>query len=99
MLIKNKNVKRNKTISYILLCILCFTAFSLAIYTLLKPDNETLNGNTNKNETSYQDDSDKRSSPGQPTKTKDKTPIQYEGEQIEGGPTTNNEHFRIPEGQ
>lgn len=35
----------------------------------------------------------------EPTKVENKTPIQYEGEQVDDGPTTDNEQFRIPEDQ
>lgn len=35
----------------------------------------------------------------EPTKVEDKTPIQYEGEKIDDEPITDNEQFRIPEGE
>lgn len=111
MKIQNQKKKSSTSIIVVICLILLFIAyFSLAYITksmwpfrdststndtVTLPKVKSTDNSTKKN--SSQEDSSNNTSI--PTKTEDKTPTQYEGEQSSDTPEYNNEQFRIPEDQ
>lgn len=96
--------RSNKKSLFISIIIILVIAGGVATYLLFTYPTSTHTSDTQKTiDSDSQDTTDTetidstQNQQDAPTKVEDKTPIQYEGEQTNDEPTTDNERFRIPE--
>lgn len=110
MQVRPQKPNKKKVLTIIIIILLLAGGVFAFVYATrpLETDNssdtsETTNtdnsSNTNDSPGTSTDAPDSNSTNNTPTKVQDKTPVQYEGGQVDDEPTTNNEQFRIPEGE
>lgn len=104
-----KSNKKRIAIVIVVLLLVVGVGFAYYLYTTKPSDssNDTkiqnkTSGSTQKEDstdTSAGSSSDEIQTTEEPTKVEGKTPTQYEGEDFNNEPPTDNERFRIPEGE
>ena len=102
---KKPNKKRLTIVAVVLLLVVS-VGFAYYLYTTKPSDiqemkDTTSNSNQQEEQTDINTDSTSEESQTteEPTKVEGKTPTQYEGEDFNNEPDTDNERFRIPEGE
>ena len=100
-----KSNKKRLTIVAVVLLLVVSVGFAYYLYTTKPSDIQEVKDTTSNSNQEEQTDintdstSEESQTTEEPTKVEGKTPTQYEGEDFNNEPDTDNERFRIPEGE